>query len=502
MTANTSSYFDDLSISPDLGRLAKRGGAASIAGVYGNGIIQIIGVIVLARLLTPEDFGLAAMVMVLMRFAPLLIDFGTADATIQRSRITEGQVSTLFWLNSAIGVAVAAALALCSPLVSWLYHEPRLQAIAICSGITFVFTGISAQHLSLLRRTMQFIVIAKIQLLGAIAGLILAVVIARSGYGYWSLVLRPVVSAACVAAGAWLACRWRPSRPVFDPEVKSLVHFGMHVLGFSIAYHMTRVVDRIALGIFYPAQVVGYYQNTQNMYENAFLYPIDQLHGVGSAGLSRLRSNPRALQQNFEVTLSALAFFVAPAAAILSATGQDVAVMLLGEAWRKSGFILSIMALRGLVEFIELSGSWLHISGGRPERWKNAGIVSGLVRVAAILGGLPFGAEGVSIALVAAGWLIAFPSVIYAGRPLGIGAALVVRAVSAPLLGSVIAGAAGWWLQTVFPADFSIVFRVFLSILLCASIYLLIVVGLLRTTQPISVAGRLLHDFVIRAAQR
>jgi len=182
MTAKVDSYFEDLTASPDLGRLARRGGAASVAGVYGNGIIQILGVIILARLLTPEDFGLTAMVMVLMRFAPLLIDFGTADATIQRSKITQGQVSTLFWLNTGIGFAVALGLAVCSPLIAWLYHEPRLEPVAMWSAITFVFTGISGQHLSLLRRSMQFVVIAKIQFLSALAGLALAILMAKSGY--------------------------------------------------------------------------------------------------------------------------------------------------------------------------------------------------------------------------------------------------------------------------------------------------------------------------------
>ncbi len=495
-----SVYFEDLAASPDLGRIAKRGGAAAVAGVYGNGIIQIIGVVVMARLLTPEDFGLAAMVMVLMRFAPLLIDFGTADATIQRSKITAGEVSTLFWLNSGIGFAVAGTLAVCSPIVAWLYQEPRLQPIAICSATAFLFTGVSAQHLSLLRRTMQFAVIAKIQFLGAVVGLILAIAIARLGYGYWSLVLRPVASAACVAAGAWMACGWRPGRPVFDREVKSIVVFGMHVLGFSVVYHMTRVVDRIALGIFYSPQVVGYYQNTQNMYENAFLAPIDQLHGVGSAGLSKLRSNLGALQQKFEATLSALAFFVMPAAAILSVTGQDVTVLLLGEPWRESGVLLSIMALRGIIEFVEVSGGWLHISGGKADRWKNAGIASSAVRVVAILAGLPFGAEGVAIALVAAGWLIAFPAVIYAGRPLGIGGALAFRAVGGPLVGAIISVGAGWWLQSIFPASFSTLLRIFLSVSLCASVYLFIVVGVLRIVEPLQVAGRLVQDFGMRAA--
>ena len=500
MTDKISSYFEDLAIAPDLGRRAKRGGVASVAGVYGNGIIQILGVIILARLLTPEDFGLAAIVMALMRFAPLLIDFGTADATIQTTKITPGHSSALFWLNSAIGLAVALCLAACGPLIAWLYHEPRLQSIALWSAATFALTGISVQHLTLLRRTMQFVVIAKIQFLSALAGLVAAVLIARFGYGYWALVLRPVVSAAGIAAGAWLACSWRPGRPVFDAEVKSMVRFGMHVLSFSMITSMMRVADRIALGLVYAPRDVGYFQNAQNMYENAFLVPVEQLHGVGSAGLSKLRSEPGALRQKYEATLSAMAFFVMPTAVTLSVTGQDITVLLLGEAWRNSGLLLSIMALRGLVEFIEFSQGWLHVASGRADRWKNWGFVSAAVRIIAILAGLPFGAEGVVIALVAAGWLLALPSVIYAGRPLGIGAALVMRAVGAPLLGAIIAGAAGWWLQSILFAELSSIVRIFLSAGLCASIYLLIVVGVLRITEPIMIVSRLVQDFVVRAA--
>jgi PST family polysaccharide transporter len=499
MAASVDFYFEDLQAPADLSRLAMRGGVASVAAVYSNGVLQIVGAIVLARLLTPEDFGLVAIIMVLTRFAPLLIDFGMTDATTQRSKITQSQVSTLFWVNSGIGFAVAVALAACGPLIARLYQEPRLQSVVLYFAITFMFTGLSGQHLSLLRRTMQFVVIAKIQIVSALAGFAVAILLAMSGYGYWALVLRPIVVAVCVAAAAWLACRWRPGLPVFDAEVKSMVRFGMHVLGFTITWSMTRAADRIALGLFYLPREVGFYQNALNMYENGIVSPLEQLHGVGSAGLSKLRSDPAAVRQKYEATLSALAFFVMPTTAILSVTGQDAVVILLGEKWRESGLLLSIMALRGIFELIEISQGWLHISGGRAERWKNWGFVSAVVRVVAILAGLRFGAEGVAIALVVAGWLIAFPSVSYAGRPLGIGVALVIRAVGGPLLGATIAAAAGWWLQIAFLLNFSNLFRIFLSASLCISIYLLIVVGLLRITEPIRVAGRLAQHFRTRA---
>src|SRR3974390_2884442 len=118
MAKGAEVYFEDHRESRDLGRAALRGGAISVAVQYGNGVLQIVAAIFLARLLTPDDFGLVAIVTVLTSFAPLLIDFGLGDATTQRSKITPSQVSSLFWLSSGMGLAVALTLAGCSPLIA------------------------------------------------------------------------------------------------------------------------------------------------------------------------------------------------------------------------------------------------------------------------------------------------------------------------------------------------------------------------------------------------
>jgi len=141
MTEGVGVYFEDHRESKDLGRRALRGGFVSVAMQYGNGALQIVAAVILARLLVPEDFGLVAIVTVLTSFAPLLIDFGLGDATVQRSKITRGQVNSLFWLSSGIGLAVAVVVAACSPLIAWLYGEPRLEPIALCTAITFLLGG-------------------------------------------------------------------------------------------------------------------------------------------------------------------------------------------------------------------------------------------------------------------------------------------------------------------------------------------------------------------------
>ena len=496
LTQGIGLYFKDHSEPKDLGRLAMRGGIVSVAMQYGNGGLQIAAAIVLARLLTPEDFGLVALVTALTSFAPFLIDFGLGDATTQKNKITRGQVSSLFWLSSGIGLTVAVVVAACSPLIAWLYREPRLEPIAVCTAITFVLWGVSNQHQALLRRTMQFGKIAKIQLLGTLAGIVIAVVMAICGYGYWALVLRPIVSAFYVALGALLACRWMPGFPVFDEEAKSMVRFGMHVVGFSVTYHLARAVDRIGLGLFYRPDRVGYYQNAITLYDYSIFAALKQMHQVGSAALSKLQSNPAVLRQKYESALSTLAFFVMPFSAILSVTAEDLTVILLGEKWRVAGSLLSILALRGIFQVVEGSQGWLHLSVGRADRWRTWGIISLVVQVVTVVAGLPFGAEGVAIAVVMTSLLLAVPSIVYAGRPIAIGATVVVRAVGPQLMAAVSTAAGGWWLQTTFLADYFSLVRIFLSSGFCICIYLAIVLGVFRLSEPLRVAGSIVRDLL------
>src|SRR6185437_2696113 len=154
--------------------------------------------------------------------------------------------------------------------------------------------------------------------------------------------------------------------------------------------------------------------------------------------------------------------------------------ILLGEKWRIAGSLLSIIALRGLFQVIEGSQGWLHLSIGRADRWRNWGIITAVVQVVAVLAGLPFGPKGVAVAIVMTSLLLAVPSIIYAGRPIGIGAALVIRAVGPQLIGAIVVAAAGWWLETTVLTGYSSFARILLSGGFCICLYLAVLVGLFR----------------------
>src|SRR3974377_2061515 len=178
MAGGVGAFFESHKELRNLGRLAFRAGTASVAMQYANGALQILGAIVLARLLAPEDFGLVAIVTVVTSFAPLLIDFGLGDATTQRKDITQGQVSSLFWLSCGIGLAIALVVASSSSLISTIFGDPRLGPIAVYSASVFVLFGAANQHLALLRRTMQFGKIVIIQIVGTLIGTAISIFLA------------------------------------------------------------------------------------------------------------------------------------------------------------------------------------------------------------------------------------------------------------------------------------------------------------------------------------
>jgi O-antigen/teichoic acid export membrane protein len=275
-----------------------------------------------------------------------------------------------------------------------------------------------------------------------------------------------------------------------------MIRFGMHVACFSVFYTISKTVDRIVLGLAYRPDQVGYYQNASTLYDNSIRSALTQVHLVGSTALSKFQSNPATLRKKYAAALSVLAFFVMPLAAILSVIAEDLTVILLGEKWRAAGSILSIIALRGIFHVLEASQGWLHLSIGRADRWKNWGIVSLTIQVVAAIGGLPFGVQGVATATVAAGLLLSLPSILYAGRPIGIDASLVLRTVLPQMIGAFVSATGGWWLNIEILAGYSSYVRIFWASGFCVCVYLFVVLVLFRLNEPIKVARSIARDFL------
>ena len=492
----------NVSVSPvELGRQSLRGGAISIVARAVNALIQVGSVLFLARLLTPEEYGLVAMVTALTGFAPLLVDLGTRDAVIRRLSLADGEVSALFWL--AVGVGCVAALAICvsGPLIAAFYGEPRLTGIAAVSSLSFVALGLTVQHQALLRRALKFRELAVIDIAANILSAGGAIVMASRGLGYWSLVLRPVTMYSLAAAGTWWYCRWRPSRPLLNAEVWHMVKFGLNLTGFSLSDFIGRNSDRVLVGRGLGARTLGYYQNALFVYENILEILVTPLHQVAVSGLSKLQHDLGELRRTWSKALSTVAFYAMPCFGILALVSGDLIGLLLGPKWAMAGALLGVLALRGIPHSVERTLGWLHVAAGRTDRWFRWGLFATAVQLLALVCGVPFGPFGIVWAHVVSMYLLFIPALSYAGRPLGIGTRDVVRAIGPQLVGALVATGLGFALETVALTGLSTFERLIAVIAAYGGVYVAIVAGLFRVTVPMQVCVSLAKDFLPSSAR-
>jgi PST family polysaccharide transporter len=489
-------YFGDNKAADGHSRAALRGGAMALAARLTNALIQIGTVLSLARLLTPEDYGLVGMVTAITGFAPLLVDLGSRDAIVQRSTLKETEVSALFWISLSVGTVIAVIMAACGPMISGFYNEPRLTPIVVVCSSTFVISALMAQHYALMRRAMMFREIGVVEVTANLLGAVLAIVLALVGFSYWALVIRPLAVAILTTAGIWMYCRWVPSRGEFTSGVKEMLRFGLNLIGFTMTDFVAKSTDRVAIGYRLGAASLGFYQNALFVYDNLLEIIVFQLHGVGAASLSKLRHDLVELKRLWAKALTMVTFFSMPAFGLLAVTGSDLVRILLGSRWAVAGSLLSILALRGIPHSVERTLGWLHVSAGRTDRWMRWGIVATIIQLAALFFGLPYGPKGVAIAYVLVTYVIAVPALAYAGRPLGIHASDVVHSVWRPFVGSLLAAALGFALHYTVLGHLPGIVRMAAQTITYVGVYVFVVVGVLGVRGPLTSAAALVADLL------
>ncbi len=489
-----SIYFDEHKIEADHGKKSLRGGALSIIARAVNAVIQVGSVLFLARLLSPEDYGLVSMVTAITGFAPLLVDLGTRDAIVQRSRITRVEISTLFWLTVAVGVVCALAVTASGSFIAKLYDEPRLTSIALVSSLTFVAVALNCQHYALLRRAMKFRELCIIDVTANLLSAAGAISMGFYGLHHWALVLRPITQNLVIAFGVWSMCRWMPTTIKFTSGVKEMLKVGIHVTGFAMTDFAGRSGDRVVIGYRAGATTLGYYQNAMFVYDNVLDVLVSTLHGVAVTSLSKMRENLTELKRSWSKAMETLTFFSMPAFGILAVTSQDLIAIVLGPKWIHAGELLSLLALRGIPNVVERTVGWLHVAAGRTDRWVRWGVVANIATVISLLAGAPFGPTGIVIAYVACMFIIFVPAIAYAGQPVHIGAKDVIAAVWRPLTGTLLGVATGFMLRYTTLMEAAGVVRIVAFTVAFLFVYVVTVIGILKVRTPLRVVLQLARD--------
>jgi O-antigen/teichoic acid export membrane protein len=397
----------------DLRGRSLRGGFVTITSQGTQFVIQSISTVVLARLLTPADFGLVAMVVAVTGLGQAFADLGLSEATIQTEDINHNQVSILFWVNAGIGAALTILTASLAPLLAWLYKEPRVKEITFVVSLTFLISGLRVQHEAILRRQMRFSSLAIRDVVSLGLGVFVAITMGLRGAGYWALVALPLTSNFSQMVLSWLMVKWVPGRPRRDTRIRSMIAFGSNVAVSYLIFTINRSADNLLVGWYWGAGPLGLYSRAYNL----LMLPVRQLSAPASSiaipAFSRIQNDPERFARYYLRAVNIILWISAPIFGFLFVAAEPVIVLVLGAQWRQAAPVFQILAISALVQLFLESTIWLFVSRGQSDQLLKLLLIICPVIVSSFVIGLPFGIKGValfgsSVLVIILPWILKF----------------------------------------------------------------------------------------------
>ncbi|MEM9354947.1 MAG: lipopolysaccharide biosynthesis protein [Pseudomonadota bacterium] len=431
-----------------------RGAIVTIGSQVLLAAMQLINMVVLARLLSPADFGLIAMSTAVVASIALFRDLGLSAATIQQQHLDQDTASGLFFVN--IGTALVLMLLICiaAPFVAALLNDPRLTATIIASSGTLPITALGAQHRAQFARNLQFFTTQWIAVAGAAAGSVGAILSAAYGVGYWALLINAWIAAVSQMILLWVWSRWRPTRVHNWSRLRSSIDFGISVTVSDLIIYFSRQFDKLLVGYRWGGEELGFYSRAYAV----LLMPQNLISGPISAtllpGLSRLQNQPaewRDLLLSAVQITSILTMFVA---ALLILNAEEMVAIVLGAQWGASADLVEVFGISMIARAVMSQNPWIYLSLGDTKRMIVWQLTTLPVYLGGIFIGLPYGVEGVAIGFSVAQLLLCLPSVFVAaaGTPVSggeilrivwpVGVVTLITILASPLLCTPIKGEA------------------------------------------------------------
>ena len=395
-TDRSAQYFDTNHLMSDIGGHTVRGGAVTIASHGLKFVVGIVATAILARLLTPQDYGLIGMVAVVTNFVSMLKDLGLSYPTVQRAEIDLDQISTLFWVNVGMSIVLVAMMIAISPLLSWFYGDPRLTMIAIVTALGFLIGGSAVQHEALLRRQMKFFTLSAIAFTSMLAGYIVGIILAWYGAGYWSLVFSQLTLLTTSAIGMLTLCGWRPGLPRWNSGARSMLKFGGQVTGYSVVNYISKNLDNLLIGKFWGAQNLGLFSKAGQLVALPSEQIDEPLATVAVPVLSRLEDEPERYRRSYLRMLEKVMLLTMPAITLVIVSADSVVQLVLGSQWTGASRIVFFLGIAAFFQPVLNTMGWLFLSQGRSREMLQWSMINAPISIASILIGLPWGAVGVA----------------------------------------------------------------------------------------------------------
>ena len=385
-----------------------------------NGLSFVVGII-LARLLTAEDYGITALPSIFIALSAVVIGGGFGTALIRKPEISEADLSTAFYYSFGMGLLMYACLFVAAPWIADFYNTPVLTDLVRVTALTFIWGALSTPQTVLLQRRLDFKTQARISITNNILGAAVGLTLAFMGYGLWSLVIMGVVSSFTSLIQKWLAVRWLPSARWSKESFRYLWNFGNKLMASAFLDVGYNNLTPLIIGKFYSPADLGIYNRAKGYACLPAQQGTSVIQQVTFPVLSKAQNDDELLRNAYRKMLKVSAFVIFPVMTMLSALAKPFIVILVTDKWIDSVLLLQIICFSMMwypIHAINLNLLWVKGRSDlflRLEIWKK---VLGLTVMACTL---PFGLVYFVSAGIASSLICLFINTYYTGKLINVG---------------------------------------------------------------------------------
>jgi O-antigen/teichoic acid export membrane protein len=359
---------------------------------------RIAVAVILARLLTPHDYGVAAMVLVFSALVIVFSDLALGAALVQRRELTERDRSTVFWTSTAIGLAfMLAGIALSWPLAAF-FGEPEVQPLFAALSVSFLVTALSTTQTALLTREMDFKSLELRLMAGTVVGGVVGIVIAARGGGAWAIIAQQLTITAVSCVLLWVFSPWRPRFIFSRASLRELGGFSLNVFGTRIVFYLNNNADNLLIGRVLGSASLGIYAVAYNVMLSPLRQVMAPVVEVFTPAFARMQDEPERIASVWLRGLRVVGTIMLPAMAGLVLVAPEFVRVVLGERWEDAIPVIQILAWVGLLQSMQRFNSSVLQSRDRTRTMLFCSIVTLVVSLTAFTVGLQWGVVGVAAA--------------------------------------------------------------------------------------------------------
>lgn len=408
-----------------------KGSFWTLVSNIGTHAITFLVTAVLARLLTPSDFGIVAISAFFTGIISLFQDLGMGAAIIQRQNIDDDYLSTSFLASFLAGVALAGLVALASPFIAGFYGEQVLKPLLLVSSLGFILSPFTSIHLSILTKRLEFRKITTINVATQASSGAISIAFALAGYGVWALVLGRIITLPLMAPFVWKMAGWVPRPALVRKCFNDLFGYSWNLLAFNFLNYFARNLDNLIIGKVLGPQTLGYYSVSYNLMLKPLQLVSWSFGKVLFPVFSSMQDDRTRTREIYLKVLRTISLITFPMMTGLAMVAEEFVLAVYGEQWRPAILPLRLLCLVGAVQSIGTTGGVIFNSHGRPDLTLKLGVVGTALCITAFIAGIKiWGLLGLIIGYITVTIPLFFIGQFFANRLIGIDMAKVLRALA------------------------------------------------------------------------